>query len=296
MLLEVRRKAKLPLLVGTVILVFLSIFAKSQASSPFEAMKSAQLSMCQKDVRPSVQKRRRTMAFSRVSTGDLVIPSSCEIKYEPAFKPVQGNPAFFWVRASRRPFHKRQKTQSPSDIPISEGRLLLRCLSKVGLPLQSKTGNHSHPEMLWGARNIPQAALLKLMILYTWDSCLTESLEVPKSSQATCSVWCGWWGGYGANESKIGLISFWFWVYRAILHSWGDISVLRVLWQCCWGLCGVQPSKPKLLTCLIVKTQFLWAQCTGIGPHLAARVRSLGFSRVAAGTCGIFSIYGGDVH
>ena len=50
-------------------------FHKSEASSPFEAMKSAQLSMCQKDVRPSVQKRWRTMAFSRVSTGDLVIPS-----------------------------------------------------------------------------------------------------------------------------------------------------------------------------------------------------------------------------
>ena len=29
------------------------------------------------------------MAFSRVSTGDSVIPSSCELKYEPAFKPLQ---------------------------------------------------------------------------------------------------------------------------------------------------------------------------------------------------------------
>ena len=94
-LLQVSREAKLPLLVGTVILVFLSIFTKSQASSPFEAMNSAHPSMCQKDVRPSVQKRWRTMAFSRVSTGDLVIPSSCEMKYEPAVKPLQGNPAFF---------------------------------------------------------------------------------------------------------------------------------------------------------------------------------------------------------
>ena len=64
--------------------------------------------------------RWRTMAFSRISTGDSVIPSSCEMKYEPAFKPMQGNPAFFWVRASRSPFHLRQKTQSPSHIPISE--------------------------------------------------------------------------------------------------------------------------------------------------------------------------------
>ena len=84
-----------PLVVGRIILVFLSIFMKSQASSPFEAMNSSHLSMCQKDVRPTVQKRWRTMAFSRVSTGDSVIPSSCEMKYEPAFKPLQGKPAFF---------------------------------------------------------------------------------------------------------------------------------------------------------------------------------------------------------
>ena len=82
------REAKRPILVGTVILVFLSIFTKSQASSTFEAMNSAHLSMCQKDVRASVQKTWRTMAFSTVSTGDSVIPSSCEMKYEPAFKPL----------------------------------------------------------------------------------------------------------------------------------------------------------------------------------------------------------------
>ena len=94
-LLKLRREAKRPLLICTVILVFLSIFTKSQASSPFEAMNPAHLSMCQKDVRPSVQKRRNTMAFSRVSTGDSVIPSSCEMKYEPAFRPLQGNrPSF----------------------------------------------------------------------------------------------------------------------------------------------------------------------------------------------------------
>ena len=90
-----RLEAKRPLLVGTVILVFLSIFTKSQASSPFEAMNSVHLSSCQKDVRPSVQKRWRTMALSRVSKGFLAIPSPCEMKYEPAFKPMQGNPAFF---------------------------------------------------------------------------------------------------------------------------------------------------------------------------------------------------------
>ena len=34
------------------------------------------------------------MAFSRDSTVDSVIPSSFEMKYEPAFKPLQGKPAF----------------------------------------------------------------------------------------------------------------------------------------------------------------------------------------------------------
>ena len=90
-----RREARHPLLVGTVILVFLSIFTKSQASSPFEALNSAHLSKSLMDVRHSVQESLRTMAFSRESTGDLGIPSSCEMKDEPAFKALQGKPAFF---------------------------------------------------------------------------------------------------------------------------------------------------------------------------------------------------------
>ena len=95
MLLEVSREAKRPLLFGIVILVFLSIFMKSQASSPFEALNSAHLSKSHMDVRPSVQKRLRTMVFSRVSTGDSDIPSSCEMKVEPAFKALQGKLTFF---------------------------------------------------------------------------------------------------------------------------------------------------------------------------------------------------------
>ena len=90
----VSQKAKLPLLVGTFILVFLSIFTKSQASSHFEALNSEHLSKCQMDMRPSVQKRLRTVASSRCSTGDSDIPSSCEMKDEPAFKALQGKPAF----------------------------------------------------------------------------------------------------------------------------------------------------------------------------------------------------------
>ena len=94
-LLKLSQEAKRPLLVSTVISVFLSIFTKSQASSPFESLNLAHLSKSQMDVMPSVQKTLRTMAFSRVSTGDSDNPSSCEMKDEPAFKALQGKPAFF---------------------------------------------------------------------------------------------------------------------------------------------------------------------------------------------------------
>ena len=95
MLLEMRQDTEVHFLVGTVILRFLSIFKNSQASSPFEALNSVCLSRCQRDVIPPVQMRRRPTAFSRVSTGDSHIPSSCEMKDEPEFKPLQGNLAFF---------------------------------------------------------------------------------------------------------------------------------------------------------------------------------------------------------
>ena len=94
MLLAVNQETQRRLLIDTVILVFLSMFTKSQASSPFEALNSVQLSKSQMDVRPSVQKRLRTKAFPRVSPVDSDSPSSCEMKDEPAFKELQGKPAF----------------------------------------------------------------------------------------------------------------------------------------------------------------------------------------------------------
>ena len=88
-------------------------FQRSQALYPFETLNSACLSRGQRDVRPPVEMRWRPRAFSRVSTGDSDIPSSCEVKGKPAFKSLQGNLAFFRVRVSRRPFHLRQQTQVP---------------------------------------------------------------------------------------------------------------------------------------------------------------------------------------
>ena len=95
MLLEVMWETQGTFLVATVILGFLSIFRKSQSSSLFEALNAAQLLRCQRDVSPPVQMRQGPRAFSKVSTGESDIPSSCEIKDKPAFKPLQGNPAFF---------------------------------------------------------------------------------------------------------------------------------------------------------------------------------------------------------
>ena len=56
-------------------------------------------------------------------------------------KTLEGNLDFFLIRASRGPFRLKHKTQGPSHIHIPKDKLLLRCLWKDGLPLQSKTGN-----------------------------------------------------------------------------------------------------------------------------------------------------------
>ena len=88
-----------------------------------------------------MQMSRGPRAISTVCTGDSDIPSSCEMKDKPAFKPLQRYPTFFRVRASQCPFHLRQQTPGPSHIPIAEGTLLFTCLWKVGLSLQSNPGN-----------------------------------------------------------------------------------------------------------------------------------------------------------
>ena len=72
--------------------------------------------------------RLEPRAFSRDCTEDSDIPLSCEMKDEPAFKPLQGNLTFFRVRESRYPLHVRKQIQGPSHIQIAEFMLLWRCL------------------------------------------------------------------------------------------------------------------------------------------------------------------------
>ena len=90
-----RQETEFHFLVGTVILGFLSIFKKSQASSTFEALNFVFLSRCQRNVISPGQMRRKPTDFSRVSRADSDISSSCEMKDEPEFKPLQGNLALF---------------------------------------------------------------------------------------------------------------------------------------------------------------------------------------------------------
>ena len=100
-----------PFPIATGILGFLSIFTRSQASAPFESLNSTCLSSCQRDVRSHVEMRQAASSFPRVSTVDSDTPSYCEMKDEPAFKSLQGNPAFFRDRASQCPFYLRKQTQ-----------------------------------------------------------------------------------------------------------------------------------------------------------------------------------------
>ena len=79
-----RRESEDHFLVGTVILGFITIFKKCQASSKFEAVNSAWLSSCQSHVRPIFEMKWRPRAFSRVSTGDSDILSSCDMNDEHA--------------------------------------------------------------------------------------------------------------------------------------------------------------------------------------------------------------------
>ena len=100
-------------LFATVIFGFLSIFKKSQASSPFEALNSVCLSMCQRDVISPVQMRQRLTVFSRVSTGDSDIPSSCDMKHDPNLSHCREIGPFFESGLSR---YFPLETESPESL------------------------------------------------------------------------------------------------------------------------------------------------------------------------------------
>ena len=211
------------------------------------------------------------------------------MKHEPEFKPLQGNLAFFWVRVSCSPFHLRQETQGPSNIHIPEGKLHLWCWWKVGWNLQSMTRNQHSSWDDMGCMKLSSSGCTDINIhidLRRVSQGISDDSS-RKSSHLYCMLWnTGYlWSKWGGN----GLHLCWFQLHRAILHSWVDIRVHLVLWQCSWGLCGVLSRKSRLLTYLIGNTILLCTKCREIKPHLTVSGMCHGISRVVAGTWGIFS-------
>ena len=78
-----RRETEGHFLVGIVILGFLTIYKKSQASSTFEALNSVCHSRFQKDVRPPVEMRGR-LGLSVGSLQGFRNPFICDMNDEPA--------------------------------------------------------------------------------------------------------------------------------------------------------------------------------------------------------------------
>ena len=140
-LLEVRQETQGTFPVATVILGFLSIFNKCQAYSPFEALNSVCLSRCQKDVRPPVKKRG--VLWLSLGSPQGIETSLHLVRLKTSLHSIHCRE----IRPSFESGHLDVHSTSDSrlrvslSIPFSEGRLLLRCLWKVGLPLQSKPGN-----------------------------------------------------------------------------------------------------------------------------------------------------------
>ena len=137
-------------------------------------------------MRPPVEVRRGTRAYSRVSTGDSDIPSSCKMKDQPAFKPLHENPAFFRVRESRCPFHLRQQMRGPSQKTLPDRSPLLRCLRKLGITHESKPGNQpsSRDDLVYTELSSNCSAEFAVPL----DLGLAKTLELPNGSQATYRV------------------------------------------------------------------------------------------------------------
>ena len=100
-----------------------------------------------------------------VSTGDSSIPSSCEMKHVPVFMSLHGNLALYRVSLSLCPVNFKQQTQGPSQIPIAERSLTLRCLWKVGIPLESIPGNQTSSRDDLGYTSFSRVAMLNLVFL-----------------------------------------------------------------------------------------------------------------------------------
>ena len=94
-------------------------------------------------------------------------------------------------QASRGTFHLWQKTQSPCHLPIAEGKLHLRCLWKIGSPLQSKRGNQlSSLDDMWCMELSSRCcAEMNIHIDFRWVSQRISLVSSRKSSHLYCILW-----------------------------------------------------------------------------------------------------------
>ena len=151
--------------------------------------------------------RRAPRSFSIFSTRNSYIALFCAMKDEPAFKPLQGIPTFFRVRASQYPLYMRQQTQGPCHITIAQGRVLLRCLWNVGLLLQQNPGNPLSSRDDMASMELSSCSCSENGIPLDMRRVYRESLQLPKVRQATCLV--GWRMGNctRSNTGESGIIS-----------------------------------------------------------------------------------------
>ena len=125
---------------------------KRQASSYFEALNTACVLRCQRDVMPPDQIWLGPRAFFRISTEDSDFPSPCEMKDEPAFKPLQGNPACFRVRVSRClgvPLDLDSYIRESFVLPKGRQATVMYDV-ECGMTLVPMQGNQASHELIWG--------------------------------------------------------------------------------------------------------------------------------------------------
>ena len=191
MLLEVRQETKAHFLVGIVILGFLSIFKKSQASSPFEALNSVSLTTYQSDVIPlsrwggelwlSLGSPQGIQTYLHLVRWNTSLNLRLCREIWPSFE--SGSLAVHFT-SDRKP-------------RVSLTYLLLRenftwgAGGKLAEIFNQRQGISSHLPMIWGAWSFPRVAVLILIFISTWDGCLRECLSIPQGSEATCTVCCG---------------------------------------------------------------------------------------------------------
>ena len=105
------------------------------------------------------------MAFSKISTGDSDIPSSCEMKDEPELKPLSEiGPSF---ESGPLGFHSTGDRKH--RVPLTP--LLLRenssggACGKLAHFFSQRKGISSHLGMIRGAWSFPRVAVLKLIFI-----------------------------------------------------------------------------------------------------------------------------------